>query len=102
DGCTNNSLDNPPFIPHVLGDSLSAKTLCPSAEHALSSHYNLHNMYGYFEARATNLALKTIRHKRPFVLSRSSFSGSGQYTAHWTGDNRATHTDMYFSISGTY
>ncbi|CAF1091567.1 unnamed protein product [Adineta steineri] len=99
DGCTNNSLDNPPFIPHVLGDSLSAKTLCPSAEHALSSHYNLHNMYGYFEARATNLALKTIRRKRPFVLSRSSFSGSGQYTAHWTGDNRATHTDMYFSIS---
>ncbi|CAF4136985.1 unnamed protein product, partial [Rotaria sordida] len=55
DGCTNNSLDKPPFVPHVLGDSLSAKTLCPSAQHALSSHYNLHNMYGYFEAKATNL-----------------------------------------------
>ncbi|CAF1315715.1 unnamed protein product [Rotaria sordida] len=90
DGCTNNSLDRPPFVPHVLGDTLSAKTLCPSAQHALSSHYNLHNMYGYFEAKATNLALKTIRHKRPFVLSRSSFAGSGQYTAHWTGDNGAT------------
>ncbi|CAF1244186.1 unnamed protein product, partial [Didymodactylos carnosus] len=98
DGCTDNSLDKPPFVPNVLGDSLSARTLCPSAQHALSSHYNLHNMYGYFEAKATNLALKTIRQKRPFVLSRSSFSGSGQYTAHWTGDNRATHEDMYFSI----
>ncbi|CAF2141540.1 unnamed protein product [Rotaria magnacalcarata] len=102
DGCTDNSLDKPPFIPHVLGDSLSAKTLCPSAQHALSFHYNLHNMYGYFEAKATNLALKTIRRKRPFVLSRSSFPGSGQYTAHWTGDNRATHEDMYFSIPGAY
>ncbi|CAF4901806.1 unnamed protein product [Rotaria sp. Silwood1] len=102
DGCTNNSLDNPPFIPHVLGTTLSAKTLCPSAQHALSSHYNLHNMYGYFEAKATNLALKEIRRKRSFVLSRSSFAGSGQYTAHWTGDNSATYKDMYFSISGVF
>ncbi|CAF4749314.1 unnamed protein product [Rotaria socialis] len=102
DGCTNNSLDKPPFVPNVVGSSLSAKTLCPSAQHALSFHYNLHNMFGYFEAKATNLALQTIRQKRAFVLSRSSFAGSGQYTAHWTGDNRATFEDMYFSIPGTY
>jgi hypothetical protein len=43
------------FLKDVLGGSLSAKTLCPSAQHALSSHYNLHNMYGYFEAKATYL-----------------------------------------------
>jgi len=49
-----------------------------------------------------NRALKTIRKKRPFVLSRSTFSGSGQFTAHWTGDNRASFQDMYFSIPGLY
>jgi hypothetical protein len=72
DGCTNNSLDNPPFTPSifyfhksiniknssfwidVLGGNLNSKTLCPSAEHYLSSHYNLHSMFGYFEAKATN------------------------------------------------
>ncbi|CAF3695883.1 unnamed protein product [Adineta steineri] len=98
DGCTDSSLDNPPYTPHVHGDALSAKTLCPSAQQLLSSHYNLHSMYGYFEAQATNIALRTIRNKRPFVLSRSTFAGSGRYTAHWTGDNQATFIDMYFSI----
>jgi alpha-glucosidase (family GH31 glycosyl hydrolase) len=47
-------------------------------------------------------ALKAIRNKRPFVLSRSTFAGSGQFTAHWTGDNYATFEDMYFSIPGEY
>jgi alpha-glucosidase len=57
-------------------------------------------MYGYFEAKGVNQALRTIRNKRPFVLSRSTFAGSGQFAAHWTGENRATFSDMYFSIPG--
>jgi lysosomal alpha-glucosidase len=98
DGCTNSPLDNPPFTPNVLGGNLNSKTLCPSAQQYLSSHYDLHSMFGYFEAKASNAAMKQIRNKRPFILSRSSFAGSGQFTAHWTGDNRATFNDMYFSI----
>ncbi|CAF0929492.1 unnamed protein product [Adineta ricciae] len=98
DGCTMNSLDNPPFTPHVVGGNLTSKTLCPSAQQYLSQHYNLHNMYGYFEAQASNIALQRVRNKRPFVLTRSSFAGSGQFTAHWTGDNGASFEDLYSSI----
>ena len=53
-GCPDsNLLDNPPFVPKVLDEKLFAKTICPSSQQHLSDHYNLHNMYGHFEAIAT-------------------------------------------------
>lgn len=42
------------FLPDVLGNRLSAKSLCASARQSISQHYNLHSMYGYFQAQATN------------------------------------------------
>ena len=56
---------------------------------------------GFTEAIATRTALESIRpNVRSFVISRSTFPGSGVHTGHWTGDNIATAEDMYYSIPG--
>ncbi|XP_074657102.1 lysosomal alpha-glucosidase-like [Tubulanus polymorphus] len=93
-----NPYDYPPYTPRILGGSLKAKTICASAKQHLSLHYNIHSLYGYHEAVVTNRMLPSITGQRPFLLSRSTFAGSGQYTAHWTGDNRATWNDLSASI----
>ncbi|MDO1501305.1 glycoside hydrolase family 31 protein [Winogradskyella maritima] len=55
------------------------------------SHRKAHNIYGMQMARATYQGLKKFNYpKRPFVITRSAYSGTQRYTSTWTGDNVAT------------
>ncbi|NXS41999.1 LYAG glucosidase, partial [Balaeniceps rex] len=54
DGCPNNSLEQPPYVPGVFGGRLQARTICASSQQFLSSHYNLHSLYGLTEAIASH------------------------------------------------
>ncbi|VDM05001.1 unnamed protein product [Schistocephalus solidus] len=101
DGASNwdNQLDHPPYQPRILDEFLYSKTICPSALHENGSHFDLHNLYGYMHAKATRAVLQRLMPgQRPFVLSRSTFAGSGRYTYHYTGSNSATWDDLAASI----
>ncbi|XP_015428145.1 PREDICTED: LOW QUALITY PROTEIN: putative maltase-glucoamylase-like protein FLJ16351 [Myotis davidii] len=98
-GCEDNNWNYPPFTPRVLDRSLFAGTLCMDAEVYQELHYNVHSLYGYSMARATDSALNTVfPKKRNFILSRSTFAGSGKFAAHWLGDNAAAWDDLRWSI----
>ncbi|XP_074081090.1 LOW QUALITY PROTEIN: lysosomal alpha-glucosidase-like [Macrotis lagotis] len=99
-GCPNNELENPPYVPGVIGGALNAATICASSRQYLSSHYNLHTLYGLTEAIASHDALVKVRGLRPFVISRSTFAGHGRYAGHWTGDVDSNWEQLYYSVPG--
>nr|XP_057904994.1 lysosomal alpha-glucosidase isoform X2 [Doryrhamphus excisus] len=98
EGCPDTDLENPPYIPRVIGGRLNSQTICMSAQQKLSTHYNLHNMYGLTEAFATHSALVKVQGKRPFVLSRSSYPSIGRFSGVWTGDVRSDWEQLRYSI----
>lgn len=63
-----------------------------------SSHRKAHNVYGTQMARATYEGVKKfIYPKRPFVITRSAYSGAQRYTSSWTGDNVATWEHLWLA-----
>ncbi|ARV13125.1 glycoside hydrolase family 31 protein [Gilvibacter sp. SZ-19] len=60
------------------------------------SHRKAHNIYGMQMARATYHGVKKYTYpKRPFIITRSAYSGAQRYCSSWTGDNVATWEHLW-------
>ena len=89
---------SPPYIPGAgqVSDSygplstLNFHTLSMSARQFGGRHYNLHSLYGLQQANVTRTVLESNLFSRAFVLTKSTFVGSGQFASHWTGENNST------------
>jgi hypothetical protein len=87
-------------INNIQGD-LAVHAVSPNATHVGGvEEYDVHNLFGHQILNATYQALlEVIPGKRPFIIGRSTFAGSGKWAGHWGGDNTSLFAYMYFSIS---
>ncbi|PKU36141.1 sucrase- intestinal [Limosa lapponica baueri] len=100
-GCAQNDLNYPPFTPSILDKLMYSKTICMDAVQKWGKHYDVHSLYGYSMAISTQKVIEALfPGKRSFLISRSTFIGSGKHTGHWLGDNAATWDHLKWAIPG--
>lgn len=97
-----------PFIPSLVFN-FDNMTMALNATHPESNYtqFDTHSLFGHMQAMTTYNALSTANDSRlegfanslQFILSRSTFSGSGQYASHSSGDIMRTWEDMKWSIA---
>jgi alpha-glucosidase len=96
------NINYPPYVlNHVQqGHDLAKGAVSPNATHADGTQeYDVHNLFGHQILNATYRGLtKIFPGKRPFIIGRSTFVGSGVWAGHWGGDNYSKWAYMFFSI----
>lgn len=90
----------PPYTINNFQGALDVHAVSPNAtHHGGTQEYDYHNLFGTQILNATYHALLNIfPSKRPFIIGRSTFAGSGKWAGHWGGDNYSLWAYMYFSI----
>lgn len=65
----------------------------------VTTHKEMHNLYGNQMALATYNGLRNYSENRPFVITRACFSGIQKYSINWTGDNQSIWAHLQMSIA---
>jgi len=94
------NVNYPPYVINNVQGDLANHAVSPNATHADGTQeYDVHNLFGHEILNATyNALLSVFPGKRPFVIGRSTFAGSGMFAGHWGGDNYSRWAYMFFSI----
>lgn len=99
-GTISRNVLNPKYRINLIWPDLSSKTIYTNVTHCDGTqHYDTHSLHGHMMALATyDALLKRRPSARPFVVTRSTFAGSGRKAAHWFGDNASNWENYRMSI----
>lgn len=95
------NVNQPPYAINNVNGDLAVHAVSPNATHIDGvEEYDVHSLFGHQILNATYQGLLAVfPEKRPFIIGRSTFAGSGKWAGHWGGDNTSLFAYMYFSIS---
>lgn len=90
----------PPYAINNHAGDIAVHAVSPNAtHHGGTLEYDFHNVFGHQILNATYHALLDVfPSRRPFIIGRSQFAGSGKWAGHWGGDNYSLWAYLYFSI----
>ncbi|KAF2839462.1 glycoside hydrolase family 31 protein [Patellaria atrata CBS 101060] len=94
------NIEYPPYVINNYLGELSSHTVASNATHYDGSlEYDYHSTWGHQLLNATyHGLLEVFPGKRPFIIGRSTFAGSGKWAGHWGGDNVSLFYYMLASI----
>ncbi|KAF2112173.1 glycosyl hydrolases family 31-domain-containing protein [Lophiotrema nucula] len=94
------NVNHPPYVINNVQGDLAVHAVSPNATHHNGvEEYDVHNVWGHQILNATYQGLLSVfPGKRPFIIGRSTFAGTGKWAGHWGGDNASKWYYMYFSI----
>ena len=94
------NVNHPPYVINNVQGDLAVHAVSPNATHHTGTQeYDVHNLFGHQILQNTYAGLLAINStKRPFVIGRSTFPGSGTVAGHWGGDNASKWYYMFFGI----
>jgi alpha-glucosidase len=94
------AIEYPPYVINNVQGALDVHAVSPNAtHHGGTQEYDYHNLFGHQILNATYQGLLQVYpEKRPFIIGRSTFVGSGKWAGHWGGDNASLWAYMFFSI----
>lgn len=99
-----NDMNEPAIFDRPFSEGLSKQKPMPlrtpqGGEGERTTHAEVHNLYGLLMSRATYEGLQQLRPaQRPWVLTRSAFTGIQPYAAAWMGDNSAWWEHLELSM----
>lgn len=94
------NVNHPPYVINNVQGDLAVHAISPNATHIDGTEeYDVHNLFGHQILNATYQALLNVfPSRRPFIIGRATFAGTGKWAGHWGGDNYSQWLYMFFSI----